>query len=280
MPVDKKKLAAFLEQTQKKYGKNALYLLGSKNGNSAIERVSTRIPDLDEITGGGLPVGRIIELYGTESAGKTSMACHLCSCVPLSLFVPIEGTFDEQRAHSFLGVESKSKMVIRRPEWAEQAWEAVFGAAEAGVPLIVVDSVPGMIPRSEFEKNKKNVEDQAKMAHVAKTMSEKLPMLVPIAEKSGSVILLINQVRDNIGVMWGDPLTTPGGRAIRHYTSLRIQIARKQWITKQVKLKSGKTKKKTTGIVSRVKVVKSKVCNPQGEAELVLDFGKGWVVNE
>src|ERR1041385_2057037 len=271
MPVDKQKLAALLEKTQKKYGRGALYLLGSKYEIAQIERISTGLGDLDEITGGGLPVGRFLEMYGPEGAGKTSMAYHFCGRVSLSIYVNMEGTFDPTRAKQFV---NGRKMLIRRPDWGEQAWEIMLDAADAGVPLIVLDSVPAMIPRGEFERNKKDTEDAAKMAVVAKQMSEKLPILATYAEKSGSTVLLVNQVRDNIGVMWGDPLTTPGGRAIRHYASIRMQIARKQWISKTIKGKG-----KTVGMVARLKIVKSKVCTPQGEAELTLDFVRGWINN-
>jgi recombination protein RecA len=259
-------LGRVIESHNKKYGKGAVYLLSEKEDGGDVVRIPTKLPDLDRIIGGGLPEGRIIELYGKESAGKTSLAYHLCSLFKVRAFIDSEGAFDRKRCRDVFG-NVVGRMLLRKPDTGEQALELVLDFAKAGMPLVVVDSVAAMLPQSTFDKK---VDDNARIGALAKMMAENLPKLATICNKTGTTVLFINQERDKIGGMtWGDPHTTPGGRALKHFSSLRIRVARKGPI-----LKSGKK----VGIVSKLKVVKSKVSDPEGEAELPLYFATGFNV--
>lgn len=268
--MDKQMIADIIEQVEKKHGKGSIYLLGSKYESKGIPRVTTGIEDLDYAIGGGMPKGRLIEIYGPESSGKTSLAYHLFNAYPLTLFIDMEGTFDSAYARTFLH-NKKMKVLIRRPNWGEQAFELMLSFAEAGAPFIVVDSVPTMIPRKQFES--KNVEKQEGVAMIAQLMSRHLPKLNTICEKSGTTVLFINQVREKIGGLpWSDPYQTPGGRMLKHLCSVRIQIGRKQRLQHD--------KLGMYGQISKIRVVKSKVCSPFREAELPIVFGRGFVEHE
>lgn len=270
--VDLDKLAEALRRINKKHGQGTIYQLGSKYEDAAISRITTKLLDFDSIMGGGLPAGRIIELYGKESAGKTSLLYHLCSLFRVRAFINMEGTFDSDRARLFGNSINEKGFLLSRPKWAEQAWEVLFALVNAGVPFIGLDSVPAMIPKAAIEAvDAGKLDKNQQMGAVAKTMSEKLPILAMRAEESGTCVVFVNQVRENIGVLWGDTETTPGGRALKHYSSLRIQIARKQTITKTIKGKPTEL-----GIISVLRVKKSKVCAPGGRAELELRFDSGY----
>ena len=264
MPVDAKKLELLIEKVDKAYGKGTLFRMGDKETNE-LPRVSTGLPDFDWTMGGGLPEGRILELYGANSAGKTSLAYHLMARYPQVLFVDAEGTFDADLATAY--GNSGNEVFVRRPQWGEQAFELLMQFAEIGIPLIVVDSVPALIPRKEFEEA--DMEKAAQIGAVARIMSRKLPKLVYLCEKSGTTVVFINQVRSKIGVLFGDPYDTPGGNALKHFCSLRLQLARKQWLDHP---KLGRF-----GQISKLRVVKSKVCTPMREAELMLIFGRGFI---
>lgn len=265
--IDKQKITLLIKNIEKKFGKGAIYVIGS-DADLQIPRVSTGIEDLDWAIGGGLPKGRIIELFGVNSAGKTTLAYHLASRFPLALFIDAEGTFDPRQARVF--GNKKGQLFVRRPSWGEQAIEAAFDFAEAGVPFIIIDSVPAMIPRKEFEG--RDFEKQEGIGLVASLMSRKLPKLCYLCENSGTTILFINQIRDKIGgFMFGDPYTTPGGHCLKHMASLRIRITRKEWLRMSDEL---------MGQICKIKVVKSKVCSPMREAELPLVFNHGFVTHE
>lgn len=266
--MDKKRIALLIQEVNKKHGDGTIWTLGSKQGGEGIPRTPTGIEDLDKITGGGLPLGRLVELYGPESSGKTSLAFHLAARYELALFIDAEGTFDTERAKMF--GNKKGQLLVRRPAWGEQAFELLLQFAEAGCPLIIIDSVPAMIPRKEYEQD--DMEKQT-MGLVAGMLSRKLPKLAHVCDNSGTTVLFINQVRDTFNAMpWGEQTHTPGGRALKHYVSIRMQIARKQWI-KHEKLGN-------FGQICKVRITKSKVCNPYGEAELPLILSKGFVRHE
>lgn len=264
--VDKKRLKLLIKSIEEKYGKGTIFTLGGKE-DIEVPRVSTGIEDLDFIMGGGVPEGRIIEIFGPEAAGKTSLAYHVLARYPLSLYIAIEGTFSSERAQLF--GNRKGQLLVRRPEWGEQAIGMVIEFAEAGCPLIVVDSVPALIPKKEFFEE--DMEKAGEIAAVARLLSRKLPKIAAMCEKTGSTVVFINQVRDNIGVLWGDPYSTPGGRALKHFASIRIQVGRKQWLEA-----SGER----LGLIMKLKVVKSKVCAPFRECEIPMVFDVGFVTHE
>lgn len=264
--IDKKRLRLLIKAIEDKCGKGTIFTLGDKE-DIDIPRVRTGIEDLDFIMGGGVPEGRIIEIYGPEAVGKTSLAYHMLAQYPLGLYIAIEGTFSADRARLF--GNRKGQLLVRRPEWGEQAIGMVIDFAEAGCPLIVVDSVPALIPKKEFMED--DMEKSPEVAAVARLLSRKLPKIAAVCESTGSTVVFINQVRDNIGVLWGDPYSTPGGRALKHFASIRMQVGRKQWL---------EVAGERLGLVMKLKVVKSKVCAPFRECEIPLVFDVGFVAHD
>jgi len=280
--TNKEKIMALCKQIDSREGQGSIFTLGSKNSILKINRWSTGIEDLDHILGGGMPEGRIIEIFGPESSGKTSLGYHLSSLHELCLNIPIEGTFDAQRAKSF-GNKPK-QMIVYRAKYGEQAMNKMMRFAEAGIPLIVLDSIPACKPKEDKEKLKKAVNatsDEAvnqRMGGVARLMHQYLPELEEIVEFTGTTVILINQVRDKMdAMMFGEKTDTPGGRAPKFYSSVRIQVARKAWIEIPNKDPKNSAANQKVGMIMKCKVVKSKVCNPMGEAELPMFFEQNFV---
>lgn len=260
-------------------GDGAIFQLGSDKANLKMPRWTTGIEDLDHIIGGGMPEGRIIELFGPESSGKTSLGYHLTSLHPMALYIPIEGTFDAARAESF-GNKAK-QLIIYRAKYGEQAMNKMINFAEAGIPLIVLDSIPACKPKEDIDKLMKAADDDKafneRMGGVARLMHKYLPVLEEIAEVSGTTILLINQVRDKMdAMMFGEKTDTPGGRAPKFYSSIRIQVGRKAWIEIPNKDPRNSAANEKVGMIMKTRIVKSKVCNPMGEAEIPLFFDRGF----
>lgn len=273
--MDIKEIQKICKEFEKKNGEGSVFQVGSNKSILQIPRMSSGIEDLDGITGGGLPVGRIIEIFGPESSGKTSLAYWLASICKQSVYIPIEGTYDEERARS-IGVKDK-QMIVLRAAYGEQALDAVLKFAKAGIPLIIVDSVPACQPKDDIEKLEKSSENETRIGGVARLFSKMLPLIVRACESSGTILVLINQVRDKMNAMlFGEKDDTPGGRAIKFYSSIRIKVARRAWIevpNKNPMISSANVK---VGMIMKCKVVKSKVCNPFGEAEIPLFFDRGF----
>lgn len=273
--MDLKEIQKICKEFEKKNGEGSVFQVGSNKSILQIPRLSTQIDDLDEITGGGFPRGRIIEVFGPESSGKTSLAYWMASICKQSVYIPIEGTYDEQRAKS-IGVKDK-QMIVLRANYGEQALNAVLKFAKAGIPLIIIDSVPACQPKEDLEKLEKDAENETRVGGVARLFSKMLPIIVRECEKSGTILILINQVRDKMNAMlFGEKDDTPGGRAIKFYSSIRIKVARRAWIevpNKNPRISSANEK---VGMIMKCKVVKSKVCNPFGEAEIPLFFDRGF----
>lgn len=263
------------KEFEKKNGEGSVFQVGSNKSILQIPRMSTQIEDLDEIMGGGLPKGRIIEVFGPESSGKTSLAYWMASICKQSVYIPIEGTYDEQRAKA-IGVKDR-QMIVLRANYGEQALNAVVRFAKAGIPLIIIDSVPACQPKEDFEKLEKDAENETRIGGVARLFSKMLPIIVRECEKSGTILLLINQVRDKMNAMlFGEKDDTPGGRAIKFYSSIRIKVARRAWIEVPNKNPKISSQNEKIGMIMKCKVVKSKVCNPFGEAEIPLFFDRGF----
>lgn len=265
-----------------KEGEGSIYTLGSKKANMSIPRWQTGIEDLDHILGGGMPEGRIIEIFGPESSGKTSLGYHLAGLHDLALDIPIEGTFDAERAQVF-GNRPK-QLLVYRAKFGEQAMTKAISFAEAGIPLIIIDSVPACMPKEDIEKVKKaartgqDIPDEARIGGVARLMSRYLPVLEEVCEFSGTTVILINQIRDKMNaMMFGEQTDTPGGRAIKFYTSARIQVGRKAWIEIPNKDPKNSAKTQKVGLIIKMKLVKSKVSNPMGEVEIPMFFDRGFV---
>lgn len=275
--------AAIIElcnKINKKEGEGSIYTIGSKNANLKINRWSTGIEDLDAIIGGGMPEGRVVEIFGPESSGKTTLLYHLCSLHPLCLDIPIEGTFDADRAKVF-GNKPK-QLLIYRAKYGEDAFNKTIQFAKAGIPLIGIDSVPSMIPREDAEKVLKSAEkdsiEEQRIGGTARLMNKYLPTIEEIIELTGTTLIMINQVRDKMNAMlFGEKTDTPGGHKLKHSCSLRIQVARRSWIEIPNKNPANTASTEKVGLIMKCKVVKSKVCNPQGECEIPLFFDRGFV---
>jgi len=278
--TNKEKIMQLCASIDKKEGEGAIFSLGSKNAVLKIPRWSTGIEDLDHILGGGMPEGRIIEVFGPEMSGKTTLGYHLSSLHSMCLYIPIEGTFDNERARVF-GNRPK-QMLVYRAKYGEQAMGKMVSFAEAGIPLIVLDSIPACKPKDDLDKLKMSInKDEVtndRMGGVARLMHKYLPLLEEVVECTGTTVILINQVRDKMdAMMFGEKTDTPGGRAPKHYSSVRIQMARKGWIEIPNKDPGNSAQTEKIGMITKCKVVKSKVCNPMGEAELPLIFDRGFV---
>lgn len=264
----------------KKEGAGTIYTIGSKNANLKINRWSTGIEDLDAIIGGGMPEGRVVEIFGPESSGKTTLLYHLCGLHELALDIPIEGTFDAERAKVF-GNRPK-QLLVYRAKYGEDCFNKTIQFGKAGIPLIGIDSVPSIIPKDDAEKvlksaDKDTVEEQ-RIGGTARLMNKYLPTIEEIIEITGTTLIFINQVRDKMNaMMFGEKTDTPGGHKLKHACSLRIQVARRAWIEIPNKNPKNSAKTEKVGLIMKCKVVKSKVCNPQGECEIPLFFDRGFV---
>lgn len=264
----------------KKEGAGTVYSIGSQHANLKINRWSTGIEDLDNIIGGGMPEGRVVEIFGPEGSGKTTLLYHLCGLHNLCLDIPIEGTFDAARAKIF-GNRPK-QMLIYRAKYGEDAFNKTIKFGKAGIPLIGIDSVPSMVPKEDAEKvlksaDKDSIEEQ-RIGGTARLLNKYLPTIEEIIELTGTTLIFINQVRDKMNaMMFGEKTDTPGGRKLKHACSLRIQVARRSWIEIPNKNPHNSATNEKIGFIMKCKVVKSKVSNPMGECEIPCFFDRGFV---
>ena len=273
--MDLKEIQNVCKDIERKSGKGSIFLTG-KETRLEIPRWSTEIEALDNIIGGGMPKGRIVEIFGPESSGKTSLIYWLMSLHKLGVYIPIEGTYDEDRAIS-LGVKPK-QMIVYRAQYGEEALNAVMKFAKAGVPIIAIDSVPACQPKEDIDKIEKDAGNEARIGGVARLFSKTLPTIVHICEETGTTVILVNQVRDKMNAMlFGEKEDTPGGRAIKFYSSVRIKVARRAWIEIPNKNPAVSSDSEKVGIIMKAKISKSKVSNPFGEAELPFFFDRGFV---
>ena len=273
--MDLKEIQNVCKDIERKSGKGSIFLTG-KETRLEIPRWSTEIEALDNIIGGGMPKGRIVEIFGPESSGKTSLIYWLMSLHKLGVYIPIEGTYDEDRAIS-LGVKPK-QMIVYRAQYGEEALNAVMKFAKAGVPIIAIDSVPACQPKEDIDKIEKDAGNEARIGGVARLFSKTLPTIVHICEETGTTLILVNQVRDKMNAMlFGEKEDTPGGRAIKFYSSVRIKVARRAWIEIPNKNPAVSSDSEKVGIIMKAKINKSKVSNPFGEAELPFFFDRGFV---
>jgi recombination protein RecA len=265
------KLIAAMAEVNKRFGKGTILPLNQHGAAEPCDVISTGNAQIDEITGiGGFPRGRVIEVYGPESGGKTTLTLQVIAEAQKAggqaAFIDAEHALNLQYAAD-LGVDVDN-LLVSQPDCGEDALEIVEIMTKSGqLAVVVVDSVAALVPRAELEGDM----GDAQMGLQARLMSQAMRKLTKAVSDTNTVLIFINQVRDKIGVMFGNPETTTGGRALKFYSSLRVDVRR---------IAQKKKGDVVIGAVTKIKVIKNKLSAPYRDCEILLTYGRGFLNNE
>ncbi|MEK6557969.1 MAG: recombinase RecA [Candidatus Margulisiibacteriota bacterium] len=262
---NKKAVELVMSQIEKNFGKGAIMKMG-ENTTLRLDVVSTGSLKLDAALGiGGLPKGRVVEIYGPESSGKTTVSLHIIAESQkkggICAFIDAEHALDPTYARN-IGVNTK-ELLISQPDNGEQALDIAETLVRSGaIAVIVVDSVAALVPKAELEGDM----GDSHIGLQARLMSQALRKLTATVSKSSTIVIFVNQLREKVGIMFGSPEVTPGGKALKFYSSIRLDVRKKESIKKGEDL---------IGTLTKIKVVKNKVAIPFKEAMVEIIYGKG-----
>lgn len=264
------KLNEAIESINKRFGKGSIMPLNQSTASEPVEVITTGNAIIDKLTGiGGVPRGRIVEIYGPESGGKTTLTLQIIAQAQkasgIAVFIDAEHDLDPTYARA-LGVDIDN-LLVSQPDCGEDALEIAQAMLESGkVTVVVVDSVAALVPRSELEGEM----GDAQMGLQARLMSQAMRKLRGVVSRTNTCLIFINQIRDKMNVKFGSPETTTGGRALKFYSSMRIDVRR---------IASKKKGENIIGNEVKVKIAKNKLSAPFKEDVIILEFGKGFINN-